>query len=418
MFGVLRVKLLGFLVCCLLLIACGGGTDATSDESGNGSENDNSPNNDAPLLPSTLLDYESISLPTHYTTNAFSGQARFQRAASQLDNTPVNNPITNAGATLGRVLFYDRKLSANGTIACASCHDASHGFSDPNVFSFGFDGGTTRRHSMGLVNARFYASGKFFWDERADTLEDQVLMPFQDQVEMGLSLQELENIVAAQSYYPALFTDAFGDSTVSSDRIALALAQFVRSMVSTTAPYDIARAGVNTPEEDFPGFTAQQNLGKRLFYLPVQLTNGQSASCASCHISEAFVGVDQPGPGGSSSATVNGLDAVSDDDQGVFESTGNTADLGKFKVPSLRNIAIRPPYMHDGRLETLADVIDHYSGGIQNHPNLRPTFRGENEAAQFIFTPEEKAALIAFLETLSDTTMLNDEKFSDPFSTQ
>jgi len=128
-------------------------------------------------LPDVPFNYANIELPEYYTSSAFPTQFQFQ-AVTEYDNTPADNPITNAGATLGRVLFYDKKLSANGTISCASCHKAEHGFSDPDVFSEGFDGELTRRHSMGIVNARFYAGGQFFWDERAETLEDQVLMPW------------------------------------------------------------------------------------------------------------------------------------------------------------------------------------------------------------------------------------------------
>ncbi len=368
-------------------------------------------------LPETYFNYTDLNLPTHYTNNQFPDQFPFQKAATTFDNTPANNPVTNEGATLGRVLFYDKKLSANGTVACASCHKAEHGFSDPDVLSKGFNGGLTRRHSMGIVNARFYASGKFFWDERAATLEDQVLMPFQDEVEMGLTLQELEGIVSSQTYYPTLFEDAFGDETVTSDRVSKALAQFIRSLVSTTSKYDYARNEVSSPTEDFPNFTAQENLGKDLFYLPRVLTNGNNANCAACHVSEAFVGPIPNRGNGTSNATNNGLDAMSTTDFGVNETTGMPNDTGKFKVPSLKNIAIRPPYMHDGRFATLEEVIEHYSSGIQNHPNLAPPFVNDNGiVGQFNFTQTEKDALIAFLKTLTDEEMLNNEKFSNPFN--
>jgi len=225
-------------------------------------------------LPAQSFNYANIDLPAHYTTNGFPAQFNFQYAPTEYDNTPADNVTTDAGATLGRVLFYDKKLSGNGTIACASCHQQEHGFSDPEILSEGFEGGRTGRHSMGLANARFYAGGKFFWDERAATLEEQVLMPFQDEVEMGLTLTELEQIVNNQAYYPPLFQDAFGDEAISSDRISKALAQFIRSMVSTTSKYDQARSEVQSPIVDFPSFTSQENQGKRLFYLPQELTNG------------------------------------------------------------------------------------------------------------------------------------------------
>jgi len=367
-------------------------------------------------LPDDHFNYANIELPSHIANNEFPSQFQFQ-STEAYDNTPIDNPITNAGATLGRVLFYDKKLSANGTIACASCHQAEHGFSDSNVLSEGFEGGLTRRHSMGIVNARFYADGQFFWDERAETLEDQVLMPFQDEIEMGLTLPELLNIISEQTYYPTLFAEAFGDENITSDRVSKALAQFIRSMVSTSSKYDQARSEVQSPIVDFPGFTAEENLGKRLFYLPRELSNGVNGNCVGCHQTEAFIGPLPNFPGSLETfATSNGLDAISITDLGVGETTANANDNGKFKVPSLKNISIRPPYMHDGRFETIEEVIDHYSSGIQNHPNLiSPLVNNNGEVGQFNFTQGEKNALIAFLNTLTDNEMLTDEKFSNPF---
>lgn len=197
-----------------------------------------------PDLPETPYNYSQITLPQHFSVNAFPANLP-QNAVTDNDNTPADNPITDAGATLGRVLFYERKLSANETVACATCHQQEFAFTDPLALSVGFEGGTTRRRSMSLINARFYESGKFFWDERADTLEDQVLEPIQDHVEMGLTLEELVTVVESQDYYPDLFTDAFGDSEVTTDRISRALAQFVRSIVSYRSKYDEGRAQVN-----------------------------------------------------------------------------------------------------------------------------------------------------------------------------
>ncbi|SES63914.1 cytochrome-c peroxidase [Thalassotalea agarivorans] len=419
----MKLRLQNFFIVflSLSLLACGGESSNTIEPDNNASAEPNDPiEQDDPFaqlnLPDTPFNYANIELPEHLTSNAFGAQFMFQRPASDLDNTPAHNPITDAGATLGRVLFFDKKLSANGSVACASCHLPAHGFSDPKVLSEGFDGGLTRRHSMGLVNARFYFTGKFFWDERAAALEDQVLMPFQDPVEMGLVLAELEEIVSNQAYYPPLFEQAFGDSDVSSERISFALAQFVRSLVSTTSRYDVARAQVSSPTADFPAFTAQENLGKDLFFLPRVLENGERANCAGCHVSEAFVGPVPNDGVGSTIATNNGLDAISNDDLGVAETTGLQRDTGKFKVPSLRNIAIRPPYMHDGRFATLDEVIDHYSTNIQNHPQLAGPLRTDSgEPVQFAFSEEEKAALVAFLNTLTDDEMLTDEKYNDPF---
>ncbi|GAD79981.1 cytochrome-c peroxidase [Vibrio ezurae] len=249
---------LATLLAALCLTACNSDSSGNSGEEVVDPETPISPEDDpssALNLPDTHFNYSNIELPEHYLVNDFPAGSQFQRAAIDMDNQPDHNLTTDAGATLGRVLFYDIKLSANGSVSCASCHIQENGFSDPKVLSVGFDGGETRRHSMGLTNATFYYSGKFFWDERADSLEEQTLMPFQDPVEMGLVLAELEEIVRNQDYYPALFEDAFGDPTVSSDRISRALAQFIRSMVSTTAKYDIARQDVSSPIRDFPQFT-------------------------------------------------------------------------------------------------------------------------------------------------------------------
>ncbi|ADE53658.1 cytochrome-c peroxidase [Coraliomargarita akajimensis] len=370
----------------------------------------------APILPEDSYDYVSAQLPKHYTQNQFPRQFRFQRAAIEFDNMPEDNPTTNAGATLGRVLFYDTKLSANGNVSCASCHQQKYGFSDPNARSEGFDGGHTRRHSMGLTNARFFDSGKFFWDERAPSLEAQVLIPFQDPIEMGLSLNQLEVLVRSQDYYPDLFKEAFGDARISSERISRALAQFIRSLVSTTSRYDQARSKVANAVRDFPDFTRQENHGKRLFFLPRSVGNGDRVNCAGCHVTEAFVGPVPNRPEASTNSLNNGLDAASTDDLGVYEATGRRRDIGKFKTPSLRNIEVTAPYMHDGRFVDLEAVVEHYSTGIQKHPSLRPPLLGMNgEPVNFDFSQREKDALIAFLKTLTDDEFLSDPKFSNPF---
>lgn len=361
-------------------------------------------------LPTETYDY-NLQLPPQYMINSFPPQMQFQFAAAESDNTPNDNPITNEGATLGRVLFYDKNLSANGTIACASCHKQANGFGDDERFSMGFEGGLTGRHSMRLVNARFYDAGKFFWDERAATLEEQVLMPMQDPVEMGMTLPEVVAAVEAQDYAAPLFTDAFGDETVTTDRIAKALAQFVRSMVSFAAKYDEGRNQVMGPLDDFPNFTAEENLGKQLFFAQ----NLAAPSCAACHLSEAFV-APMLAPNATTIGTNNGLDANTSSDHGIGGFTGNNAHNGKFKVPSLRNVALRAPYMHDGRFATLDEVVDHYSTGIQDHPTLQPFLRDQQgNPIKYNFTPEQKSALVAFLNTLTDNNLTNDEKFSNPF---
>ncbi len=355
-------------------------------------------------LPETPYDYTTLALPAHFLNNT---PGPLPTSVNGIDNTPADNPITNAGATLGRVLFYDKKLSLNGTLACASCHQQANGFSDSEKLSKGFDGGTTRRHSMTLINARFYQRGRFFWDERATTLEEQVLMPFQDPVEMGMTLEQLVTKVELQPYYPTLFKAAFGDGTVTSDRIAKALAQFVRSIVSYRSKYDTGRAMVNGPGANFPNFTAEENLGKQLFILP--MTNGGGA-CFGCHTTEAFVSAD-PGPQN------NGLDAQSTTDFGAFEAFPFVSIFqGRFKTSTLRNIGLTAPYMHDGRFATLEEVVEHYNSGIQAHPTLSAALTDPSgNPVRLNFTAAQKKALVAFLHTLTDGSVAGEEKWSDPF---
>ncbi len=340
-------------------------------------------------LPTTSFNYSDINLPGFFLNNDL----------LQEDNTPANNPITDAGATLGRVLFYDKKLSANNTIACASCHKQEDGFSDTNRLSVGFEGGLTGRNSMGLANAKFYRNGNFFWDERADTLEDQVLMPIQDQVEMGLTLDELVIKVQAEDYYKILFRRAFGDEDVTTERISFALAQFIRSMVSYESKFDAGLAQTGNTNSPFANFTASENLGKNLFF-------SNRTRCSDCHHTTAMVG-DQ--------ARNNGMEAILTD-LGVAGVTGNNNDRGEFKVGSLRNIELTAPYMHDGSLATLGDVIDHYDTGVQNSPDLDNRLRvGGGQVRRLNLTAAERQGLIDFLITLTDNNFVTDIKYSNPF---
>lgn len=358
--------------------------------------------NRALKLDASPFNYENLNLPDHYTSNA----------ANESDNTPDTNPITNMGATLGRVLFYDKNLSANNTISCASCHQQSAAFSDNNKFSKGLNGELTRRNSMTLINSRYYENGKFFWDERAESMEAQVLFPIQDHIEMGMELDLLEAKLQKLDYYPILFKKAFASSEVTSERISKALSQFMRSIVSVNSKFDRGLIAVGNPENeeempDFPNFTAQENLGLDIFY-----RGRKGGTCLYCHGSPQNINDE---------AKNNGL-SLNYKDKGKGEITGNPSHNALFKVPSLRNIAKTAPYMHDGRFETLMDVIDHYSEKVENHPNLN--FRlttlddgqaGEAEVLRLQLTQAEKEALVAFLNTLTDEDVLTDEKYSDPF---
>ena len=339
------------------------------------------------LLPATPANYAAPVLPPSFLVQPILGQ----------DNTPANNPVTNAAATLGRTLFYDKRLSLNQTISCSSCHQREHGFSDPRKFSVGFQGGLTGRNSMGLSNARWYQRRAFFWDERAATLEDQVLQPIQNSVEMGMTLPGLVTRLSAEPYYATLFTAAFGTATVTSDRISRALAQFVRSIVSTKSKFD---AGAATA---FANFTGQENQGRQIF-------NGVG-NCAACHGTDNFV------PG--AAINNNGLEFPYVD-LGRGGITGLAQDNGLFKVPSLRNIELTAPYMHDGRFATLEEVVEFYDHGVVDNPNLSPPLRnpppGPPTPRRLNLTTVQKAALVAFLKTLTDTSVTTDEKFADPFN--
>ena len=335
-----------------------------------------------PTLPETPYNYESIALPSHLDVNW----------VTKWDNTPDHNPITNAGATLGRVLFYDVRLSRNSTISCASCHQQQHGFSDPAPLSVGFEGGRTARNSMGLAFARYESNRRFFWNLRARTLEDLTLEPIQDPVEMGMTLDELGARLDSTAFYPDLFADAFGTPEITSERISRALSQFIRSIIATNSRYDAARqvqGGMHGRQME--GLTDQENRGLQVFF---------DRGCQSCHAGDLFMGL---GPAN------NGLDSIPDPE--TF--------IGRFKTVSLRNVALTAPYMHDGRFRTLGDAVQHYSTGVQNSRGLDMRLLGrDGRPVRMNFSDEERAALVAFLHTLTDTTLATDPRWSDPFAAQ
>lgn len=357
-------------------------------------------------LPQTPYSYRVI-VPAH-----------LQADAERLDNTPRDNPITDAGATLGRVLFWDNELSANRTLACASCHVDVAGFADSVALSEGFDGGLTGRKSMPLVNVAYYGPGRMFWDERAATLEDQVLLPIQDDVEMGLTVDELVQRVEDAPYYAPLFLDAFGDTEVTEDRIADALAQLVRSMVSFDSAWDAGVVITGDPLAPFPNFTPQQNRGKAIFF--GRHEPGAGPLCAGCHLPPSAgrqPGAPPPPPSAGifymPGPRVNGLDDP--EDLGIFESTGRPGDRHRFKSPTLRNVELRAPYFHDGRFETLEEVVRFYNEEIELVPNLDPILTDGNQPRRLNLSQADQDALVAFLKTLTDPGPVLDERFADPF---
>ncbi len=329
----------------------------------------------------------------------------YEAALLGLDSV-TGHIVTNAGARLGRALFYDKKLSQNNTISCASCHKQEFAFADNLSFSDGFNGGKTGRNSMTIVNA--VNSQGFFWDNRTIRLEDMVLQPIRHQVEMGLESSEfLVKKLNATSYYPQLFQEAFGSTSISKEAIGKALAQFIYSMFNVNSKADKANVlnggwNVNTGI-----LTSEEQTGASLF---------QSIGCANCHSGRNLRGWNDVG------FENIGLDAVYTD-KGMGSLLSDPAMDGVFKIPSLRNVGLTAPYMHDGRYKTLEEVVEHYNSGIVFSPTLSYqlrkhdpiTYQPLDEAVTFNLTDENKKCLVAFLKTLTDYSLVADTKFSNPY---
>jgi cytochrome c peroxidase len=346
-----------------------------------------------------LNNYANQNIPTYITK----------------DNT-AGNPITDKGATLGRVLFYDKNLSANNTISCSSCHIQANAFGDVAIASDGING-TTTRHSMRLVNSRFSRENKFFWDERAATLELQTTQPIQNHIEMGFSgslgdanlpalIAKLQNI----GYYKELFKYTYGSEIITESKIQLALAQFVRSIQSFDSKYDAGRALAANDGQPFANFTVQENQGKNLFLSPPVFdatgnrTSG-GAGCAACHAAPEF-DIDP-------NTKNNGI-------IGVLNAPG--IDITNTRAPSLRDL-VKPngssngSFMHTGNLATIQNVIGHY-GNINLAPgntNLDPRLAPNGFGQKLNLTAPEVNALVAFIQTLSGTNVYVDTKWSTPF---
>ncbi len=341
-----------------------------------------------PVLPEVPYDYD-LDFPDHIMFGPW----------SFVDSTTINSMISPEGATLGRVLFYDKKLSKSNELSCASCHKQEFAFADNTTFSDGIDDAKTTRNSPNLNDIvwggslfiePFGGENGLFWDSRETNLEVMVLQPIEHEGELGKDLEVLIQKLEASEYYAPLFEDAFGSPDVTIDRIGSAIAQFVRSMSSFNSKFDQVMMGDAS-------FTAQEQMGEQLFV----------ESCGNfCHGEPHF---------GSSFTMNNGLDSVYAD-QGMAEWTNSTSDVGKFRSPSLRNIEVTGPYMHDGRFETLEEVVDFYSDEVFPHPNNDFGWTiGNQDFTGFDFDDDEKAALVAFMKTLTDESFLTDEKWSDPF---
>ena len=343
-----------------------------------------------PALPTVSYVYDDAKLPLPFLFAL--SRASF---SPFWDTTPDDNPTTDAGATLGRVLFYDKRLSITNTHACASCHHQGHGFAAPERFSSGVLNVPLQRNSLGLTNVRHNLDNLYFIDQRTESLERLVLMPIEEPTELGHSIAMLEQKLAATDFYAPLFEAAFGTPDVTPERIARALAQFLRSLLSFRSKFDRAYHVMNPGDPTIPEtiFTLEEQRGKEVF----ERTPGPH--CAACHRGGVQL-LDQP--------TTNGLDA-------------QPADPGSqrgFRAASLRNIAVTAPYMHDGRFATLREVIDHYDHGVQKTTHsvfASPLFDSAGEPRRFNLSEEDKDALEAFLNTLTDDAFLTDPRFADPF---
>ena len=322
------------------------------------------------------------------------------------DNTPEENPISDIGATLGRVLFYDKRLSRNNTVSCSSCHQQARGFGDASTASTGV-AGKTGRHAMRVSNLKFGFEPNYFWDERVTFLENQITNPIADTIEMGFSgtggdppFRDLLAKLAATYEYPVLFQLAFGSPKIDETGIQNAIAQFLRSIQSFDSRYDEGRAFF-ADVKPFSNFTASENNGKQLFI--ASPANG-GAGCAVCHRPPAF-DID-PDSG----------------NNGVITAIGGGVDLTNRRSPSLRNLAradgqLNGPLMHNGAFTTLAQVIDHYAAIPGDNPNLDPRLRRPGGGVQTLnLTAQQRLDLEAFLLTLGGNAVYTDPKWSNPFS--
>ena len=327
------------------------------------------------------------------------------------------NAITDAGATLGRVLFYDKNLSSNNTISCASCHKQEFAFSDTDVASTGVNG-TTGRHSMRLINVKFATETKFFWNERAINLETQTTMPIKDHGEMGfsgengdMSFDDLITRLNGIGYYKELFKFVYGTEEITEAKIQSALAQFIRSIQSFDSKYDTGRALAANDGQPFSNFTAQENMGKNLFLTPPTFNSNSvrtsgGLGCGGCHRAPEF-DIDPNSLSNGFGGSING-----------------GPDLTNTKAPTLRNLiqtneTLNGPMMHTGIITSLQAAIGHYgnlTAAAQNNSNLDPRLKPNGIGQQLNLNATEMDAVIAFLKTLSGTDVYTNQKWSNPFN--
>ena len=292
---------------------------------------------------------------------------------------PPDDPLTEEKARLGRRLFNEPALSRTGEVSCASCHQQRYGFSDPRPVSAGVDGALGTRNAPALGNLAWGQS--FFWDGRAKTLEEQAGQPIENPVEMGLKVDDAVARLAADADYVRDFSAAFG-APPTAVSLRQALASFVRTLVSGGSRYDQFLAGDASALDDAAA------RGKDVFF-------GTRGRCFHCHPEGALT----------NEGFFNNGSYAPEGDRGRQVVTGRAGDLGKFKVPGLRNVAVTAPYMHDGSLATLEEVIDQYDRGGRGDPSTDP------QITPLSLAPDEKADLLAFLKALTDERFLVDARF-------
>jgi len=315
---------------------------------------------------------------------------------------PADNPMTVEGVKLGRYLFYDPILSSDSTQSCSSCHIQKFGFSDGKALSTGVAGKQGRRSAMALVNVGYLSNG-LFWDGRVSTLEEQLLQPVADPLEMNENWDHVEEKLRRHAVYPRMFREAFpieNTQEITRKLVAKVIAQFERTLVSANSRYDKA---VSSNSNGFK-LRKQELDGYFLFFLDIATNH---PGCHHCHNSRTF-GMDE--------YFNNGLEAVQTlndfPDKGRGAVTGYIRDNGKFRAPTLRNISLTAPYMHDGRFKTLDEVLDHYISGGHYAQNRDANVSG------FKMTAQERESLIAFLTALTDTSFVNNPAFRSPFVKQ
>ncbi len=320
---------------------------------------------------------------------------------------PADNPMSVEGINLGRHLFYEKQFSSDNSLSCGSCHLQDFGFSDIpiNATSKGVSGIEGRRNSMPIFNL---AWGEFFfWDGRTSSLEEQSLHPIKDPIELENTLEVVITRLKADTLYPPLFKAAFGSEEIDEDRIAKALAQFERTIISAYSRFDtIERLKIGT-------YTASEERGHEMFTRDVTKGGLIGGDCFHCH------GINDTryllGAFGKDNQFLNNGLNETHSDIGRMEVTLSPSDEGKFKVPSARNLEFTRPYMHDGSIPTLDSLIEFYNqGGHPNSPNIDPNMKFAGAGRNW--TGQQKADLKAFLQTMTDYTLISNPDFSDPFN--